>query len=876
MVDYQENIENTENCGLLGLSCNTRRYPLGGFLFGLLFPIVSWIFVLVYNDENILNLWHLHKVEPLLFIIDLAPFILGYVAYLLALRIEKKENRIKSYTQVREQYIQKLTDYVKEIGQGNFDAEIEDIDKSDLLYQAIDKMKKDLQESNEKEKQRNWKITGRDKISGVLRQYSDLNELSYYVLKELIQFTELIQGAFYIYEEDEKVLRNYATYAYNRKKFIKQEFKIGEGLIGEAAYEMDVIYRKEIPEDYATITSGILGDKKPGSIFIVPLITDEKLKGVIEVASIQDEIPELVREFIQDISSIIAQSLFSLIVNYKTNLLLKESQKMTMELQENEEELRQNAEEMRATQEELEKVNIELEEQIKAVKNAQLRQYTLLENASEVITIYDEKGIIKYDSPSVKNILGYSYKETVGTQGLDRVAEDYKEKVKEIFKYLINNQGRTVTVEYEYYKQDGSLIWLESYGRNLIDNPIINGILFNTRDITLRKLAEKEQRRRGQMQALSENSPDLIMRISLDGTIYYINPVIKKYTGLQTSDVINKKITESDMPEAVTTFFISSLQVLITNPVKQETEFEFDTEFGKRYMSVNSIPEFNEDNELETVLFVAHDITERKEFEMEIEKSNKKITESINYAKRIQGAILPKGNTLQTHLNDAFIFYKPKDVVSGDFPWMFDKEDNIYFAAVDCTGHGVPGALLSFIGYFLLNNIVDHKEEFLASEVLDKLHFGVRRTLRQDSEGANSRDGMDVALCRYDKQNKQLHYAGAHRPLYLLRNGELTELKGDRKAIGGIPLKKKKEQNFTNHVIDIQEGDKIFIFSDGFPDQVGGEDKKKYQAKQIRKKLVENSNLSMAEFNDLFEKEFYDWKGDYKQIDDILMIGVQF
>ncbi len=868
--------ETKNNCGIFGLSCKTRSYVVYGFLFGLSFPIISWMFLIIYND--ITNIGKLHKEEPLLYIIDLAPIILGYVAYLLSIKIEKKDKKIQDYIESREIYIDKLTKYVDEIGKGNFDAEIQGMDKSERLYNSIEKMKQDLYNSAQKEKQRNWKITGRDKISGVLRKYTDLNELAYNVLKELINYTGLIQGAFYLFEEEENILKNYATYAYNRKKYIKQEFKIGDGLIGEAAYELDVIYRREIPEDYVTITSGILGDKKPGSIFIVPLIADEKLKGVIEVAAIEDSIDELVREFIKDVSVIIAQTLFSLIVNYKTSKLLEESRKMTLELQENEEELRQNAEEMRATQEELEKVNIELEQQIKEVKNAQLRQFTLLENASEVITIYDEKGVIQYDSPSVKNILGYSYKETVGTQGLDRVAEEYKEIIQDNFQNLLDNPHETINIEYQYYKNDGSLIWLESYGRNLLQNPIIKGILFNTRDITLRKLAETEQRRRGQMQALSENSPDLIMRISLSGSIYYVNPVIEKYTGLKVADILNKNLTDSEMPDVVKEFFLNSLQAIISNPVKQESEFEFDTNtnMGKRYMSVNSIPEFDENKELETVLIVAHDITERKEFEVEIEKSNKKITESINYAKRIQGAILPKGNTLKVNFTDAFILYKPKDVVSGDFPWMFEKENNIYFAAVDCTGHGVPGALLSFIGYFLLNNIVDHKEELTSAEVLDKLHYGVRRTLRQDKEGANSRDGMDVALCRYDKINKQLHYAGAHRPMYMIRGEEFIEIKGDRKAIGGIPLKKKKEQNFTNHVIDIQEGDKIFIFSDGYPDQVGGPEKKKYQAKQIKLKLQENKKISMSEYEELFENEYIAWKGDYKQIDDILMIGVEF
>jgi serine phosphatase RsbU (regulator of sigma subunit) len=134
----------------------------------------------------------------------------------------------------------------------------------------------------------------------------------------------------------------------------------------------------------------------------------------------------------------------------------------------------------------------------------------------------------------------------------------------------------------------------------------------------------------------------------------------------------------------------------------------------------------------------------------------------------------------------------------------------------------VPGALLSFIGYFILNNVVDHERDYTAAEVCDLLHNGVRHTLKQNREDAQGRDGMDIALVKYNPKKNEIHYAGAHRPLYFLRNGELTEYKGDRKAIGGIPLGSKPEKNFTNYVIPLETGDKVFFFSDGLTDQLGG------------------------------------------------------
>ncbi len=869
---------NNNTCGIFGLSCETRKYPIFGIAFGFMFPLIAWAFDLIYRSYGITQIWQMHVENPMHFIIDMAPVIIGITAYLLTKNIQKDQRKkLEYYIHEKETYLTKISSFTKEIGKGNYSADtINEEEKKDPLFKVLTKMKDDLSFSTQKEKEQKWLITGKEKISSVLRTHTDLNDLAYNVLKTLVDYTNVIQGAFYIFDEDTTLLKNYASYAYSRKKYINQEFKIGEGLIGQAAFELDTIYRKEIPDYYVTISSGILGNKKPGSILIVPLISDEKLRGVIEIAAIEDEIPKKVIDFVEDLSDVIGQTLFNLTINYKTNRLLEESQRMTNELQENEEELRQNAEEMIATQEELEKTNSDLEIKINEVEEAQNRMYTLLENASEIISIYDKDGVVKYESPSVSNILGYTPEEIIGTKGMSKVSEETKDIVDKSFEKLISNPEESIKVEFQYYKKDGNLVWLESIGRNMLHNSAIEGIIYNTRDITIRKLAESEQRKRGQMQALSENSPDLILRFNLKGKLYYTNPVFEKYFDLNAETVTNKSLKDINIANEVKNIFNETLAKLKKTPKKLETELEFESSFGKRIVIVNSIPEFDENKKIETVLFVFHDITVRKEFEIEIENTNKKITESINYAKRIQGAILPKTGNLQNNFPNSFIFYKPKDVVSGDFPWMFDKGDCNYFAAVDCTGHGVPGALLSFIAYFLLNNIVDQEYNQTASDILDELHLKVRETLRQEEEGANSRDGMDVAFCKYNKKTNKLEYSGAHRPLYLVRNGELIQYKGDRKAIGGIPHHKKREQNFTNYVIDIEKGDKIFIFSDGLPDQLNDKTRKKYQAKRIREIIIENKDFSMAKFSNYFAKDFVDWKGNYKQIDDVLLIGVEF
>ncbi|MGD2036060.1 MAG: PAS domain S-box protein, partial [Bacteroidales bacterium] len=593
----------------------------------------------------------------------------------------------------------------------------------------------------------------------------------------------------------------------------------------------------------------------------------------------KEEIPEQTIHLLKELGEIIARTVFNLKINQRTEQLLAESQKMTAELQENEDQLRQNAEEMRATQEELQKSNEQLEANIQKVENAQKRLYSLLENASEIISIYDENMVLTYESPSVIKILGYTPEEMMDGKDMDRLTRKGETAMRAMFKQLLSNPGEPVSIQYTYMKKNGQKIFLETTGRNLLTDPAIKGIILNSSDITERKRAEKEERMRSKMQALSENSLDMILRLSTVGQFFYANPVVETYTGLEAKDLINKTLNEVKFSDILFNYFRDTIEQVKDTPEKTNTEITIpvviDENEEERIMSFNAIPEFNE-NELETILFVGHDITEAKRIEQEIQDKNRKIEDSINYAQRIQTSILPDNRVLREFLPNSFIFYRPRDVVSGDFPWYFKKGNDIYIAAVDCTGHGVPGALLSFIGYFLLNNIVDHETEHTASSIIDELHYNVRRTLKQDDNEAEARDGMDIAFCKINYDKKEIQFAGAHRPLYLLRNGELEEFKGDRKAIGGIPHRKKKEKDFTNYVLDMKRGDKIFFFSDGLPDQLGGPETKKYSPKRIREKIVENKDLTMDEFNTFFANDFKEWMGDNKQIDDVLLIGIEF
>ena len=258
-----------------------------------------------------------------------------------------------------------------------------------------------------------------------------------------------------------------------------------------------------------------------------------------------------------------------------------------------------------------------------------------------------------------------------------------------------------------------------------------------------------------------------------------------------------------------------------------------------------------------------------------IELQNKRISESINYARKIQVAINPTEDDLKNYLPDSFILYKPKDVISGDFPWFYKKENSIYIAAVDCTGHGVPGAMMSMIGNLLLNDIINNTESPLPGSVLDDLHQAVVHTLKQKTSSANSTDGMDLALLQVLFDKNEVCFGSAHRPLYLIRNKELIEYKGDKFPIGGTQYDRKRVP-FTNTTIQVQKGDIMLIFSDGLPDQIGGEEKRKFMASRIADIALNNSDIPMSELEKIYDEAITQWMSNTKQVDDILLIGVKF
>jgi serine phosphatase RsbU (regulator of sigma subunit) len=263
----------------------------------------------------------------------------------------------------------------------------------------------------------------------------------------------------------------------------------------------------------------------------------------------------------------------------------------------------------------------------------------------------------------------------------------------------------------------------------------------------------------------------------------------------------------------------------------------------------------------------------------EVVRQSKKVEElytnlkdSINYAKRLQDSILPPERRIRELMPESFVFYRPKDIVSGDFYWVEQVDDHITFAAVDCTGHGVPGAFMSLIGHNGLNQAVKEKRRSRPSEVLSELNKIAFDALHNGRKDSLVHDGMDMALCNFDPTQRVLEYAGANSPLYVVRGEEMLQFAPDKRPIGSFDL---AGHQFTDHRIKLQQGDMVYLFSDGYADQFGGPKGKKFLYRRFRELLVEISKFPAEQQRRMLDEAFQSWRKGHEQVDDILVMGMR-
>jgi serine phosphatase RsbU (regulator of sigma subunit) len=241
------------------------------------------------------------------------------------------------------------------------------------------------------------------------------------------------------------------------------------------------------------------------------------------------------------------------------------------------------------------------------------------------------------------------------------------------------------------------------------------------------------------------------------------------------------------------------------------------------------------------------------------------------YAKRIQTALIPSLELFSDKL-DHFVLYKPLAIVSGDFYWVSARDNMQIIIAADCTGHGVPGAFMSMLGVTLLNEIVNEKQIIMPDQIISTLRDGIIKSLKQVVDEDTVKDGMDIAVCVVDFKENILWFAGANNPLYLIRNGELIHYRPDKMPVA-IHY---RMQPFTLHKIELQKGDQFYIFSDGYADQFGGPNEKKFMSTHMKEKLVEISGLPMLQQGEKMNTVFEEWRGENPQVDDVTLIGVRY
>lgn len=294
----------------------------------------------------------------------------------------------------------------------------------------------------------------------------------------------------------------------------------------------------------------------------------------------------------------------------------------------------------------------------------------------------------------------------------------------------------------------------------------------------------------------------------------------------------------------------SVLNTDLQNKLKNQL-ISFEVERSKREAEISHLKNVSLKNALATV-----------------EEKNVQITDSIKYAQKIQFALIHPMNILSKFLKDYFVLLMPKDIVSGDFYWLNIIENKVFIIAADCTGHGVPGAFMSILGISFLNDIIVGQEVYETDQILNSLRKKVKSALRQDS--TNTHDGMDMAICVVDLQNNLLQYSGAYNPLLMIRDSELSVIKGDRMPVGKYII---DDKPFTKHLIKYQENDQFYIFSDGYTDQFGSDDYDKFKLHRFKEKILEIHNLDSKGQKNELKREFLEWKGNNYQLDDVLVIG---
>ncbi len=739
------------------------------------------------------------------------------------------------------------------IGEGNFEKttleqdllENEESSQNHDLIQSLVQVRNQLHSSNIEDQQRSWIAEGMARFADILRSNDDdLKTLCDRVIRGLVRYLEAHHGGiFVLHEEDQdsKALDLVSTFGYNQENFeANAKIKLGnfaENLVGQTYLEKETIHIKSIPNGFIQISSG-LGSSKCQSILLVPLRLNERIEGVIELASLHTITPTQV-ELVERLAENITSAILSLKVSDHTRQLLRESQELTYKLQSQEEELRQNYDALQDAQESVEHQNKLIEAQKEKIEKA-------LSDQTE------------------KN----------------EMLEAQEEEMKQQMEILVATQQQMMETQAEL---DGQLnaINRSSIGKveYSLDGKVIkaNGSFCKMLGFSPEEVQEKEhldfaETRLSDSEAHKHFWEALVEGDSKSGEYKLMD---KKGEAFWVNAVYSPVFNKQGEPNKIVqlAFNITDSKKLLEETRHQAEVLQAkESELRKNMRELqNAQDELNRKSKM--IIELKEEDAKRARLKAkEIESKNQLITSSIKYAKNIQQAILPSTERIRRFVSDLFVIYKPKDIVSGDFYWFVQDQGKSFIAVVDCTGHGVPGAFMSIIGNTLLNEIVSVQKIHEPHRILELLHEGVRTRLKQ--EKSSNKDGMDLIICRLTPQKAktvEICFAGAKRPLWYYDGGALQELNGDRKNIGG--WQKEENRTFNQKLIRLKQDDKLYLFTDGIVDNPNSK-RKKYGTGRLKEFIEETLTLDMSIVKNKLEQEIDQHQEDAEQRDDITFIGI--
>jgi len=713
-----------------------------------------------------------------------------------------------------------------------------------VLNENILSQKEDLEASNKL-------LVGQATLFKILQKITDHD----FTLKEFLQFTLdeifelpwlniLQKGAIFKVNSE----GNLEMLADKNIGVLTQRCKIikpNECLCGKALATKQIIFRNTITPEHEIQPDGM----KPHGHYNLPLLFEKKVMGVLNIYVEEGhERGKEEVEFLQILSDILASIIHRTEMEKKIETQNKKLSNQNKELT--------NLKE-----------NIELKEE-------QLRR--IIENQGEGFALIDNNSKIVYANSAAAKILKIDKESILNKTSSDLWSTKERSKINKMIASL--KEDETISFETYLYTNSNEKTFIQStisINRAKKDEKI--GYIVNFRDIT--KLKKAEQEIKAANLALKkyfiamESSPFSIVITDKKANIEYINPAFTQSTGYELSDfTLTPKILNSGKTPRET---YKSLWKTISAGKIWEGEFINKKKSGEEFLERALIaPIKDSNNTIINYVAIKEDITQKRRAELEfteqhnmLKEALKNLSDSINYAKKLQKALLSPLKLEQIFSQNYSLLYLPRDVVSGDFYFAAKKKNWITFAVGDCTGHGVPGAFLSVLSYSILNDIIHMQKEIDTALSLEIMRIRMKQVF---ANGA--KDGLDIALCAINTETNTLYYSGAYNPLILLRDGEVIEKKATYNPIGHFA----KEMEFEKHEIKLQEKDKIYLFSDGFVDQFGGSKNRKFMRKRFYDVLKELSHIPIEKQDKILEEIFDKWKNNQDQVDDVTILGMEW